>query len=368
MLPARPGPGRDGAGRHPAAVHPGAGSDRRRGAGRRHRPAGRRRRRRRRRPGLPPDDYDELAAAARPARRRAGGHPQGDRPGLAAPRPPDRHHRPQHLAPPLRRPRPRREVQPHGRRPAQRAPSSPSTPTATPRSSTRSTSASSATWADVVPALVAGCAPVWRKRRLPGSWPHRSSPTAACRSAVEADPGATVRVAGRGGRGERRGRAAHPVRHRRRRRRRRGNRAIILVDWGGAGRRAARRAASPATGRVIKEEPGFAGAVPAMVEVADQAAGKERRARLPGGRQRPRPPASRRFCPATLIALLVSRTNPERGAAGRLGCGHAPLRRPHLAGGGGRRGARRPDGLSGPRRRLQAALAEALKNGGGRGI
>ena len=54
--------------------------------------------------------------AARRARRRARRDAQGHRQGLAAPRPPDRHHRPHDRAPPVRQHRRERQVQPHGRR------------------------------------------------------------------------------------------------------------------------------------------------------------------------------------------------------------------------------------------------------------
>jgi hypothetical protein len=66
----------------------------------------------------------------------------------------------------------------------------------------------------------------------------------------------------------------------------------------------------PVTGRVIEEQPGFSGAL-AIVEVAYDAGGKERRARLPvaGSTEHPQEPT---YHPGDPVPLLVSRTNPDR--------------------------------------------------------
>ena len=140
---------------------------------------------------------------------------------------------------------------------------------------------------------------------------------------------------------------------------------VTIVDW-------ARRGAElpgggvPATGRVIEEQPGFSGAL-AIVEVAYEAGGKERRARLPvaGSDEHPQEPTYR---PGDTIPLLVSRTDPDRvqhanwrsdtppsPAVGWLVVLAAGAIVVALA-------------LPGAGRRLQATLAGALKNGGGRGI
>src|SRR5947209_200860 len=84
---------------------------------------------------------------------------------------------------------------------------------------------------------------------------------------------------------------------------------FIIVDW-------ARRGADlpgggvPVTGRVVEERPGFTGAL-AIVEVAYEAGGRERRARLPVAGSDDNPQV-RTFEPGDPIALLVSRTNPDR--------------------------------------------------------
>jgi hypothetical protein len=84
---------------------------------------------------------------------------------------------------------------------------------------------------------------------------------------------------------------------------------VTIVDW-------ARRGGElpgggvPVTGRVVEERPGFGGAL-AIVEVAYDAGGKERRARLPvaGSNEHPQEPTYR---PGDPVALLVSRTDPDR--------------------------------------------------------
>ena len=84
---------------------------------------------------------------------------------------------------------------------------------------------------------------------------------------------------------------------------------FTIVDWAGRGGELP-GGGVPVAGRVIEEQPGFSGAL-ALVEVAYEAGGKERRARLPvpGSDQNPNDPTYR---PGDQIALLVSRTNPER--------------------------------------------------------
>ncbi|HEV8628427.1 MAG TPA: DUF3592 domain-containing protein, partial [Acidimicrobiia bacterium] len=66
----------------------------------------------------------------------------------------------------------------------------------------------------------------------------------------------------------------------------------------------------PVTGRVIEEQPGFGGAL-AIVEVAYDADGRGRRARLPvaGSNEHPQEPT---YHPGDTVPLLVSRTNPDR--------------------------------------------------------
>jgi hypothetical protein len=140
---------------------------------------------------------------------------------------------------------------------------------------------------------------------------------------------------------------------------------LAIVDWSRRGNQLP-GGAVPVNGRVIEEQPGFTGA-PAIVEVAYQAGGRERRARLPvadsGGN-----PQVRTFEPGDAIALLVSRTNPDRvrqvgwdpGPSGSSVRGWLFL----LAAAG----LLTPLLLPGPRRRLQAAVPGALRTGGGRGI
>ena len=140
---------------------------------------------------------------------------------------------------------------------------------------------------------------------------------------------------------------------------------LTIVDWARRGDELP-GGAVPVTGRVIDERPGFTGAL-AIVEVTYEAGGRQRRARLPvaGSDENPQ---VRTFEAGDPIALLVSRTNPDRvqqagwrSDAPRtripgwvLALGAAVLIAPLL--------------LPGPRRRIQAALPGALKTGGGRGI
>jgi hypothetical protein len=140
---------------------------------------------------------------------------------------------------------------------------------------------------------------------------------------------------------------------------------LAIVDWGRRGNQLP-GGGVPVTGRVIEERPGFTGA-PAIVEVAYQAAGKERRARLPVAGSAGNPQVVT-FQPGDAIALLVSRTNPDRvqqvgwdsGPSGSAGRGWLLLL--------GAAGLLTPLLLPGPRRRLQTAVPRSLKTGGGRGI
>jgi hypothetical protein len=140
---------------------------------------------------------------------------------------------------------------------------------------------------------------------------------------------------------------------------------LTIVDWAHRGDELP-GGAVPVTGRVVEERPGFTGAL-AIVEVAYQAGGKERRARLPvpGSDDNPR---LKTFEPGDPIALLVSRTNPDRVQQADWGA-HTPHSRvpgPLLALAAAALIA--PLLLPCPRRRLQAALLGSLKTGGGRGI
>lgn len=84
---------------------------------------------------------------------------------------------------------------------------------------------------------------------------------------------------------------------------------FTIVDWARRGDEL-QGGGVAATGRVVKEEPGFAGAL-AIVEVAYDAGGKERRARLPvrGSDEHPNEPTYR---PGDTIPLLVARDDPQR--------------------------------------------------------
>jgi hypothetical protein len=140
---------------------------------------------------------------------------------------------------------------------------------------------------------------------------------------------------------------------------------MIIADWARRGDELP-GGGVPVTGRVIEERPGFTGAL-AIVEVAYQAGGKDRTARLPvpGSDQHP---DVRTYEAGDPIALLVSRTNPDRvqQADWNSGTRHAPANGWLVAFGAAVLIA--PILLPGPRRRLQAALPGALKTGGGRGI
>ena len=139
---------------------------------------------------------------------------------------------------------------------------------------------------------------------------------------------------------------------------------VTIVDWARQGDDLP-GGAVPVTGRVLVEEPGFGGSL-AMVEVAYEAGGKERTARLPvpGSADHPNEPT---YLPGEAIALTVSRTNPDRvrhanwqpAAPARIPGGLVALVAAVVV---------TPLVLPGPRRRLQAAVDGALRNGGGRGI
>ncbi|MDQ1500055.1 MAG: hypothetical protein QOI86_3395 [Actinomycetota bacterium] len=140
---------------------------------------------------------------------------------------------------------------------------------------------------------------------------------------------------------------------------------LTVVDWAKRGDELP-GGGVPVTGRVVEERPGFTGAL-SIVEVAYEAGGREHRARLPVAGSDDNP-GVRTFEPGDPIALLVSRTNPDR--VHQLGWGsntprsRVPLWLLAVAGAG----LIAPLLLPGPRRRIQAALPGALKTGGGRGI
>jgi len=140
---------------------------------------------------------------------------------------------------------------------------------------------------------------------------------------------------------------------------------LTIVDWARRGDELP-GGAVPVTGRVVEERPGFTGAL-AIVEVAYQAGGRERRARLPVAGSDDNPQV-KTFEPGDPIALLVSRANPDRVQQAGWGSGTPRSGIPGwllaLVG----VGLLAPILLPGPRRRLQAALPGALRTGGGRGI
>lgn len=96
---------------------------------------------------------------------------------------------------------------------------------------------------------------------------------------------------------------------------------VTIVDWARRGHELP-GGAVPVTGRVVGEEPGFAGAS-AIVEVAYDAGGKERRARLAvsGGDEDPTDPT---YKAGDTIALKVSRTDPDRVQHANWDSGTAP--------------------------------------------
>ncbi len=140
---------------------------------------------------------------------------------------------------------------------------------------------------------------------------------------------------------------------------------LTIADWARRGDELP-GGAVPVTGRVVEERPGFTGAL-AIVEVTYQAGGRERRARLPvaGSDENPQ---LRTFEPGDPIALLVSRTNPDRVQQVGWGSDTPRSRIPGWLLAVGAAALIAPFLLPGPRRRIQAALQGALKTGGGRGI
>jgi hypothetical protein len=129
---------------------------------------------------------------------------------------------------------------------------------------------------------------------------------------------------------------------------------VTIVDWAQRGHELP-GGGVPVTGRVVQEEPGFAGAL-AIVEVAYDAGGKERRARLPvkGSDEHPNEPTYR---PGETISLLVSRTNPERVQHANWDSGAPPRGIPGWLVILAAAGVIAPLVFPGPRRRLQAAIA-----------
>jgi hypothetical protein len=140
---------------------------------------------------------------------------------------------------------------------------------------------------------------------------------------------------------------------------------VVIVDWARQGDDL-QGGAVPVTGRVIAETPGFGGAL-ALVDVAYEAGGKERRARLPipGSDEHPNDPTYR---PGDSIALKVARDNPERVQHADWDSGAAPSNIPGWLVAVAAAAIIAPLVLGGPRRRLQEAVERAFKSGGGRGI
>lgn len=140
---------------------------------------------------------------------------------------------------------------------------------------------------------------------------------------------------------------------------------VTITDWARHGADLP-GGAVPVTGRVIEERPGFTGAL-AIVEVAYEAGGRERRARLPVAGSDDNP-GLRTFEPGDPIALVVSRANPDRVQQAGWDTGSRRSSVPGWLLALMAVGILAPIALPGPRRRLQAALPGALKLGGGRGI
>ena len=84
---------------------------------------------------------------------------------------------------------------------------------------------------------------------------------------------------------------------------------VTIVEWAQRGGELP-GGGMPVTGRVVEEVPGFSGSL-AIVEVAYEAEGKARRARLPvtGSGEHPQEPTYR---PGDTIDLLVARDDPQR--------------------------------------------------------
>ena len=129
---------------------------------------------------------------------------------------------------------------------------------------------------------------------------------------------------------------------------------VTIVDWAQRGSELP-GGGVPVTGQVVREEPGFAGAL-ALVEVAYEAGGKERRARLPvkGSDEHPNDPTYR---PGDTIALMVSRTDPERVQHANWDSGAPPRGVPGWVFAVVVAGVIAPLALPGPRRRLQEAIS-----------
>jgi hypothetical protein len=139
---------------------------------------------------------------------------------------------------------------------------------------------------------------------------------------------------------------------------------VTIVEWARQGGELP-GGGVPVTGRVIEEQPGFGGAL-AIVEVAYDADGRGRRARLPvaGSNEHPQEPT---YHPGDTVPLLVSRTDPNRvqhanwqsdtppPISGWVVVAVAAAILAVLT-------------LPGASRRLQAAMSGALKFGGGRGV
>jgi hypothetical protein len=140
----------------------------------------------------------------------------------------------------------------------------------------------------------------------------------------------------------------------------------VIVDWARRGGELP-GGAVPVTGRVLAERPSISGSL-AMVDVAYEAGGKERRARLavPGSDE---DPGEATYRPGDPIPLVVSRANPDRVQHASWNSGAAPATGiPGWLVAGAALVVLAPLLLPGPRRRLQAAAEVALKSGGGRGI
>lgn len=140
---------------------------------------------------------------------------------------------------------------------------------------------------------------------------------------------------------------------------------VVIVDWARQGDKL-KGGGVPVAGTVIEEVPGFAGAL-AIVEVAYEAGGKARRARLPvaGSDEHPNDPTYR---PGDTIPLLVSRADPERVQHADWDSDTPPAHIPGWVVAAAAVGIVLPLILPGPRRRLQEAITGALRIGGGRGI
>ena len=278
---------------------------------------------RRRRPH--PRRLPRPPAAARRPRRRTRRHPQGHRPGLAAPRPPDRHHRPVDRPATSTWPSPCRGkfnhmvgVRSRGHDPGHQRGSG------TCRSSPPPTSASPPTGARPSPPSSPSCAHGCERcpRALPTAatvpWPvvedWRPSRTLRIAYAV------VVVAVALGG-------------------------VLIIADWARAGRRAARR-------RGARHRPGHRGTARLHRSAVHRRGGLRGRRHGNAGPACRWPvatktPTVRTFEPGDPIALLVSRTNPDRVQQVGWGAGTARSPYPRLAA-GRRRRAHRPAGLPGP--------------------